>query len=135
MSDLSVSLSQMAKIFTAFHFCSTCAVLCVVCVVLCCLGSSRYYDLADFRLAVADTWLRRRDGRWELKTASQRRHAEAREEGHSPMQHRQELSDQDEILSHVCALGVPRDVPLDKLADDGTLLVLAALESVRDTYT
>lgn len=100
--------------------------------------SCRYYDLADFRLAVADTWLRRRDGRWELKTASQRRPGEACDEGHvshAPMQHRQELSDEDAILSHVRAFGVPHDIPLDKLADNGTLLVLAALESVRDTYT
>jgi hypothetical protein len=105
-----------------------------------CGGFCRYYDLADFRLAVADTWLRRRDGQWELKTATQPSPGEDKSGNAchvltAPLQRRQELHDPRDIQQHMSPFGVPIDAPLDALVADGTLVVLAELESLRDTYT
>ena len=84
-----------------------------------------YFDTADLTLTTRDTWLRRRDGAWELKVP-----AEARRQatGGETTAFR-EIEDVPSIAAELASLGV------EGFPDDTTLKPFAAFGTRRDKYS
>eukprot|EP00035_Acanthoeca_spectabilis_P039097 m.58944 g.58944 ORF g.58944 m.58944 type:complete len:174 (+) comp9437_c0_seq1:2191-2712(+) len=114
----------------------------------------RYFDTDKFEFALLDTWLRRRNSVWELKTAqvSQRGEPKATKRGGSshvegtgakqevsgsetPMQSRIEVEEEGDILAHLRGLCEKLPVgTLGSLTSSGTLTPFVNMVCERDTF-
>jgi len=84
-----------------------------------------YFDTADLALTTRDTWLRRRDGAWELKIP----HGERRASGGETTVFK-EVEEESAIVAELAALGVTGDAPLPF----ASLAVFADFTTRRDKY-